>query len=243
MTHEKDDRHRRESWVAAGLTVMLPVVVVALVTNIRQVIGIADPNVLAWSPENGSPWSYGALIVAIPVALILLFKVRSREKGSWFGLVRWPWLALGLVTGLATVPSLRADMRVYSDRVVVTRYDGTQTIFPMATAQRVEVRCDGSTRQRISHVYRVRYQIRFEGVTVYLASRNGTAGFDNIPLDRLAELDRANMTAVPHEIEVAPRCAAGLRRTLDPADFAHVAHLLGLGAQQPLHHAGAHHAS
>lgn len=227
----------REIWrnagVAAGLTVVIPVMVVTTTNSLRRVIGPLDPAVLLWWPQEISGGIILVMAVAVVIALGTGITVLGRDTIPWSRLARWPWAGVALLALAAVAISARADVRIYADRIVTTEADGARSAIPMATATGVEVRCAVISRRKKSDIPTLEYAIRFPGRTISLQPAMGSVSHGTARdwFRKVEALDRQVLAAVPHVSSGAAHdvnCIRALRAELGDTDFAAARRMLGI---------------
>lgn len=186
-----------------------------------------------WWPWEQNDATMAAMAVGIFAALGVGIVALARRDVSWWRIGWRPWLGVALLAVAATTISLRADVRVYPDRIVATDVYGGQSIYPMGAVEQVEVWCTVMSRRRARDVPTLDYILQFPGDSISLRpamnGRSGGAARDWFR--KVEQLDRKVLTATPHVPEGLRqdmRCVQMLRAELGEADFAGARRMLGL---------------
>ncbi|RZJ32309.1 MAG: hypothetical protein EON85_01525 [Brevundimonas sp.] len=221
-------RRLKAVFLVFSSTFSLPLFVPILCEMVRSLIGPGDPAVVLWWPETESVGMGLLFFIALPTALILGGIMLFREPGRWWRLVRWPWLALGVVVVAVVGTSLRSSVLIYPDRLVASGIDRQgywEELYPFRTAERVEASCRLAGKRRGGARADIGYRVYFPyGDSFSLKPATAPDQPRSLQgwITAVSALDRGALSGADRVVPAegpSVNCIRTLRTQLDEAEF------------------------
>lgn len=219
--------------LAAAMTAVFPLLVLMMASGVRRSFAPADPAVLMWWSDPFNDAAFLGLGIAIVAGLGLAIAILARPAVAWWKIARWVWAGSVFLALVTFAFGVRAEVRVYANRIVTTTTSGARSSVPMHAAEAVEVWCDLIGRRRNSDIPTIGYTIHFPDRKVALRSGMGdqTPAAARAWFRKVDTLDREVLAAVPHVRYGEAHdvnCVRALRGELGEADFLAARRMLGI---------------
>jgi hypothetical protein len=224
----------RDAGLAAFLTVVFPLWLAFGASGLRWLLKPRDPSVLLWWPEQMTGLIAFAIAASIVVGLGTGIMVLVRREVAWWKLARWSWAAALLLMLAAIAVSVRAEVRVYADRIVISDEFGSRSAIPMSAAIAVEAACKLIRKGKRREVPILDYAIHFPDRSLSLRPALSSVSPDAAwtLFHKVEALDREVLSALPHQSAGSAGhdvvCIRGLRSQLGEPDFTAARRMLGI---------------